>query len=387
MERIAVKEAPMKISGFLVALAVAVPLALAGCGREEAAAPAPRSVIAQVVGTKSDEGANVYSGEVRARYENDLAFRVGGKVTARFVDVGAAVTKGQTLARLDPQDAQLGVEAARSQRAAAEADHVLANAELERYRDLYARNFVSRAVLDARETTFNTTKARLEQAKAQLATAQNQSSYTTLVAESDGVITAVNLEPGQVVSAGQTVMRFARPEEKEVAINLPETRLGELRDAKEIFVSVWAAPDKPYRGRIREVAPHADAATRTFAVKIALLDPDATVRLGMTANVALGDGTPQQVITLPLTAITQFDGHPAVWVVDPRTSKVNLRPVVVGAYREDGVVIRDGLKPGEVVVTVGVHKLLPDETVRVISETLASPRSQQLLEAALRQGG
>ena len=377
----------MKISGFLVALAVAATVALAGCSREEAAAPAPRSVIAQVVGTKPTDGANIYSGEVRARYENDLAFRVAGKVTARLVDVGAAVTKGQSLARLDPQDAQLGVEAARSQRAMAEADHVLAKAELERYRDLYARNFVSRAVLDARETTFNTSKARLEQAKAQLATAQNQSSYTTLVAEADGVITAVNLEPGQVVSAGQTVMRFARPDEKEVAINLPETRLGELREAKEIFVSVWAAPDKPYRGRIREVAPNADAATRTFTVKIALLNPDAAVRLGMTANVALGDGAPQQVITLPLTAITQLDGQPAVWVVDPRTSKVNLRPVAVGAYREDGVVVRDGLRPGEIVVMVGVHKLLPDETVHVISETLASPRSQQLLEAALRQGG
>ena len=377
----------MKISGSLIALAVAATLALAGCSREEAAAPAPRSVIAQVVGTKSDEGANVYSGEVRARYENDLAFRVGGKVTARLVDVGATVTKGQALARLDPQDAQLGVEAARSQRAAAEADHVLAKAELERYRDLYARNFVSRAVLDAREMTFNTTKARLEQAKAQLATAQNQSSYTALVAEADGVITAVNLEPGQVVSAGQTVMRFARPEEKEVAINVPETRLAELRDAKEISVSVWAAPDRAYRGRIREVAPHADAATRTFTVKIALLNPDAAVRLGMTANVALGDGTPHQVITLPLTAIAQHDGQPVVWVVDPRTNKVNLRPVVVGTYREDGVVVRDGLKPGEIVVTVGVHKLLPDETVRVISETLATPRSQQLLEAALRQGG
>jgi len=377
----------MKISRFLITLAVAATLALAGCSREQAAAPAPRSVIAQVVGTKPDEGANVYSGEVRARYENDLAFRVGGKVTARLVDVGATVTKGQSLARLDPQDAQLGVEAARSQRAAAEADHVLAKAELERYRDLYARNFVSRAVLDARETTFNTTKARLEQAKAQLATAQNQSTYTTLVAEADGVITAVNLEPGQVVSAGQTVMRFARPEEKEVAINLPETRLAELRDAREISVSVWAAPDKAYRGRIREVAPHADAATRTFTVKIALLNPDAAVRLGMTANVALGDGAPHQVITLPLTAITQLDGQPAVWVVDARTSKVNLRPLVVGTYREDGVVVRDGLKPGEIVVTVGVHKLLPNETVRVLSETLASPRSQQLLEAALRQGG
>jgi len=369
-----------------ILLAAALAAALAGCGKQEAQAPAPRPVIAQVVGAKPAESANLYSGEVRARYENDLAFRVGGKVVARFVDVGATVKKGESLARLDPQDLQLNVESARQQLAAAEADHVLARAELERYRELRAKQYVSQAVLDARESTFNTTKARLEQARAQAQVARNQSSYTTLVAESDGVITAVNVEAGQVVSAGQPVMRFARPEEKEVAINVPETRLGELRDAGEVLIMVWAAPDKPYRGRVREIAPNADAATRTFAAKISFVQPDAAVRLGMTANVAIGDHSGVEVITLPLTALTQVDGKPAVWVVDPQTSKVNLRPVAIGAYREDGVTVRDGLRSGEVVVTAGVHKLLPGETVRVISETLASPRSQQALDRALRSG-
>ena len=367
-------------------LLMALAAALAACSKQEAQAPAPRPVIAQVASAKHAEGANVYSGEVRARYENDLAFRVGGKVVARFVDVGATVKKGDQLARLDPQDAQLNVESARQALAAAEADHVLAKAELERYRELRAKQYVSQAVLDARESTFNTTKARLEQARAQAQVARNQSSYTTLVAEADGVITAVNVEAGQVVSPGQPVMRFARPEEKEVAINVPETRLGELRDAREILISVWAAPDKPYLGRVREIAPNADAATRTFAAKISFAQPDAAVKLGMTANVALGDRTGGEVITLPLTALTQVEGKHAVWVVDPHTSKVNLRPVVIGAYREDGVSIRDGLRPGEVVVTAGVHKLLPGETVRVISETLASPRSQQALDRALRPG-
>ncbi|MET0680393.1 MAG: efflux RND transporter periplasmic adaptor subunit [Burkholderiales bacterium] len=367
-------------------LLMALAAALAACSKQEAQAPAPRPVIAQVASAKHAEGANVYSGEVRARYENDLAFRVGGKVVARFVDVGATVKKGDQLARLDPQDAQLNVESARQALAAAEADHVLAKAELERYRELRAKQYVSQAVLDARESTFNTTKARLEQARAQAQVARNQSSYTTLVAEANGVITAVNVEAGQVVSPGQPVMRFARPEEKEVAINVPETRLGELRDAREILISVWAAPDKPYLGRVREIAPNADAATRTFAAKISFAQPDAAVKLGMTANVALGDRTGGEVITLPLTALTQVEGKHAVWVVDPHTSKVNLRPVVIGAYREDGVSIRDGLRPGEVVVTAGVHKLLPGETVRVISETLASPRSQQALDRALRPG-
>jgi len=377
----------MQLSRSLIVLAIATPLALTGCSRPEQPAAAPRPVIAQVVGTKPADTANVYSGEVRARYENDLAFRVPGKVVARLVDVGATVKKGQVLARLDPQDARLGADAAASQLAAAQADHTLAKAELERYRDLHARKFVSAAVLDARETTFSTTKARLEQARAQLATANNQSAYTTLVAEADGVITAANLEPGQVVAAGQGVMRFARLDEKEVAINVPESRLGELRDAKDILISLLASPDKPYRGRIREIAPTADPVARTFAVRITLVAPDDTVRLGMTANVALGDRAHEPVITLPLTALTQHDGKAAVWVVDPHTAKVNLRPVVIGAYREDGVVVRDGLRPGEIVVTAGVHKLLPDETVRVVSETLASPRSRDRLEAALRPQG
>ena len=369
----------------MILLAAAV-AAVTACSKHEPPAPAPRAVIAQVVGAKPTEGANVYSGEVRARHENDLAFRVGGKVVARYVDVGATVKKGTELARLDPQDAQLGVESARSQLAAAEADHALAKAELARYRDLYAKQYVSKAVLDARENTFNTTKARLEQARAQAQVARNQSSYTTLVAEADGVITAVNVEAGQVVSSGQPVLRFARPEEKEVAINVPETRLGELRDANQVAVALWAAPDRPYVGRVREIAPNADPATRTFMAKITIVDPDSAVKLGMTANVLLGERAGTEVITLPLTALTQIDGKPAVWIVDPQTSKVNLRPVAIGAYREDGVTVRDGLRPGEVVVTAGVHKLLPGETVRVMSETLASPRSQQALDAALRPG-
>jgi len=371
---------------FRTLLAAALAAALAACGKQEAQAPAPRPVIAQVVGSKPAGSANVYSGEVRARYENDLAFRVGGKVVARFVDVGATVQKGEQLARLDPQDAQLNVESARQSLAAAEADHALAKAELERYRELRAKNYVSQAVLDARVTTFNTTKARLEQARAQAQVARNQSSYTTLVAEADGVITAINVEAGQVVAAGQPVVRFARPEEKEVAINVPETRLGELRDAGEVTIAVWAAPDKPYRGRVREIAPNADPATRTFAAKVSFVQPDAAVKLGMTAHVAIGDPAASQVITLPLTALTEVGGKHAVWVVDPQTSTVNLRPVAIGAYREDGVTVRDGLRPGEVVVTAGVHKLLPGETVRVISETLAGPRSQQALDRALRPG-
>ena len=163
--------------------------------------------------------------------------------------------KGQPLARLDPQDAQLGADGARSALAGAEADHALAKAEVERYRDLFAKKFVSQAVLDARETAFNTTKARLEQARAQLATARNQSAYTTLAADADGVITAVSVEAGQVVAAGQTVMRFARPAEKEVVIS----RAGEPARgaARRRSRSTWPCSRRRrsrYAGEIREIA-------------------------------------------------------------------------------------------------------------------------------------
>jgi RND family efflux transporter MFP subunit len=362
--------------------------ALAGCGGQDAAAPpAPRTVLAQIVTPATAALGNVYSGEVRARHESDLAFRVGGKMVARHVDVGSVVRKGAALARLDPQDARLAVDAARSQLAAAEADHALAKAELDRYLELHAKNFVSKAVLDARETTFNTTKARLEQARAQLATARNQTAYTELAADADGVITAVLAEPGQVVAAGQPIVRLARPDEKEVVIHVPESRLAELREANQILVALWTQPEKPYAGRVREISPNADPVTRTFTVKVSVLEPDPSVRLGMTANVLLGERSTHQVVRLPLAAVVQEGGRTSVWVVDPGTRQVNPRPVEVGAYREDGVTVLSGLAAGEVVVAAGAHKLRAGETVRLAPELEAAIGVAETPAPAPRRGG
>jgi multidrug efflux system membrane fusion protein len=341
---------------------------LAACSQPQPVASAPRPVLAQVVKPAAGALGSLYSGEVRARHESDLAFRVGGKLIARHVDVGSHVTRGTVLARLDPEDAKLAVDAARSQLAAAQADHSLAAAELERYRQLYAKNFVSQAVLDARNTTFNATKAKLEQATAQLATAQNQSAYTTLTADADGVITAVSAELGQVVAAGQPIVRLARPEEKEVVINVPESRLGALRDAKRVLVALWTQPERPYAGSVREISPTADPVTRTFTVKVSVPQADAAMRLGMTANVLVGDPSEAAVVTLPLSAVDQSAGAASVWLVDPNTRKVAPRAVQIGAYREDGVTVRAGVAAGDVVVTAGVHKLVAGETVRLAPE-------------------
>lgn len=343
-------------------------VALAACSQPAPVVSAPRPVLAQVVQPAANGLGNLYSGEVRARYETDLAFRVGGKLVERLVDVGSPVTRGTVLARLDPQDARLAADGARSQLAAAEADHSLAKSELERYRQLYAQSFVSQAVLDARLTTFNATKAKLDQARAQYSAARNQSDYTTLIADADGVITAVAAEHGQVVSAGQPIVRLARPEEKEVVINVPESRLAELRDAKQILVALWTEPQRPYVGRVREISPTADPVTRTFTVKVSVPQADAAVRLGMTANVVVVDPRDVAVVTLPLSALDQSAGAASVWIVDPQTRRTAPRPVEIGAYREDGVTVRAGVSAGEVVVTAGVHKLVAGETVRLAPE-------------------
>jgi multidrug efflux system membrane fusion protein len=348
---------------------IAIPLALAGCGQPAEPVDATRPVTVVKVQANGDQTEISYTGDVRARYETALGFRVAGKLVSREVDVGSRVTKGQTLARLDPSDYQLNIQAARSQLAAAESDFRQAKDDLERYSELYQKKFISAAEFDRRKTAFETAQARLEQAQAQLGVTRNQSAYTTLRADQDGIVTAINAEVGQVVAAGTPVMKVARPEEKEVVVSVPESRLDELRDVREIAVSLWAEPDARFKGRIREVSPSADPVTRTYTVKVTLLDASPRVQLGMTANVFLGRAAGAPAVKLPLSALYQKGTQPAVWLVEPGTSKVVLTPVKVGRYTQDAVEVIEGLKTGDTVVRAGVHKLFEGETVRVIPES------------------
>lgn len=348
-----------------LAIALAAPVLLAACGAEEQAQPPIRPVETVVVRTGALSGAAGFAGEVRARHESDLAFRVGGKVIERRVDAGAIVRKGALLARLDPQDAALSAQAARAQVVAAEAEHALAKAEFERYTQLYEQKFVSQAVLDARQSAYNAARAKLAQARAQASVSGNQSAYTALRAGHDGIVTAVNLEVGQVVAAGQPVLRFARPEEKEVLINVPENRIDEVREAGAAVIALWADTEKRYTGRVREVSPTADAATRTFPVRVTIENADSVVKLGMTANVLFSTEEADGVALVPLTAVLQKEGRASVWVVDPDHQTVGLRAVEIAAYREDGAVIASGLRDGERIVSRGVHKLLPGQRVRL----------------------
>jgi multidrug efflux system membrane fusion protein len=346
-----------------VALALAL-AALAGCGKPEGAPEPVRPVqLAQVTLGAMAETAG-FAGEVKPRHETDLAFRIGGKIVARNADVGARVRKGQVLARLDPADVALQAEAAKAAAAAAEAEYTYAKAEFERYQSLFAQKFVSGSALDQKRNAFNASRARLDQAKAQLAVAQNQSAYATLVAPEDGVITTVSAEAGQVVAAGLPVMKLAREDEREVAISVPENRIDELARAKAIGVALAASPQKIYPARVREISPSVDPVTRTFAVRVAVLVPDAALQWGMTATVGLVAAGPADAALLPLTSLYRQDDRPAVWIYDPATRKVELRLVKIGQYREDGIVVTSGLADGEWVVTAGVHKLRPGQTVR-----------------------
>lgn len=354
-----------------IAASLAFALVLAACGKP----PVPTAVIRPVVVQKVVAGGaaphDVYAGEIRARIEADLAFRVGGKLIARAVDAGARVKKGQVLARLDPQDARLSAESARASLASAESDAALAKDELNRYADLLAKKFISQSAFDQRKNQSNSANAKLEQARVQAAVAGNQAAYTTLTADADGVITEVKAESGQVVAAGQAVMRLAHDGEREVVINLPEGDVSRFKVGQPALVSRWADPAKLLPGVIREIAGAADPATRTYTVRVSVPKAPADVQLGMTANVGFHGNDDAAAVMLPLSSLTKDreKGEPAVWIVDPATSKVKLRAVKVGQYREDGVSILSGLNPGDIVVTAGVHKLLPDQQVLVPGAT------------------
>jgi len=348
----------------LAALALVVALGGAGCARQETPPVPVRPVTLAQVATGTTGDVAVFAGEIKPRHESDVGFRIGGKVIARTVDVGARVTRGQVLARLDPADVGLQADAQSAAVTAAETEYRYAQAEYDRYATLLKQKFISESALDQKKNVLDTNRAKFDQARAQLAVTRNQAGYATLVANDDGVVTAVSVEAGQVVAAGQPVFRIAREDEREAAISVPENRIGEVRNAGQLGVVLWANPRKIYPARVREIAPAVDPVTRTFAVRATILERDPALQWGMTANVVVSSAEPAGAALLPLTSIYRKDGGPAVWVYDAAARTVALRPVTVGQYREDGVLVTGGVANGEWIVAAGVHKLREGETVR-----------------------
>ncbi|MGA7750362.1 MAG: efflux RND transporter periplasmic adaptor subunit [Gallionella sp.] len=355
----------MKLSILLLAL-VSV---LSGCGKESAPstktepAKIEQPALTQVVGSVISDSGNVYSGEIRARHETQLGFRVGGKIIERLVDAGARVQAGQVLMRLDPGDTGL-------QASSAQAQYQLAAADAQRYRELRSKNFVSQSALDDKETA-------LKAAAAQAGLAGNQTDYTTLRADHAGVIAATLAEVGQVVSAGQAVLRLAQDGEREVAIAIPETQFSGLKIGTPADVSLWSAGNEAAHlsGHLRELVPVADPASRTYAARVALNGADARAALGMTAQVRFINHDKRDKLIVPLSAIFQQGDQSAVWIVAADHS-ISLRPVQVAAYRDDGAVIASGVAAGERIVSAGVHKLNAGEKIRVIEGEFANGSAQ-----------
>ena len=335
----------------ILAAALAAALTAAACSKPEAPAQPLRTVRVMKIDGAAVSGGLTFPGEVRARYESRLGFRLGGKLVERRVDVGAAVKKGQVLARLDAQDASLNA-------AQAEAGRALAEAEAKRYRELREKNFVSQAVLDAKETALKT-------AAAQAGVARNQAGYTTLVADRDGVVTAVEAEAGQVVAAGQTVLRVAEGNEKEIVIAVPEGDVEKVRGAEGFAVSLNSLPGRSWTGRLRELSPSADAATRTFTARIGVAQADEAVRLGMSARVEAKVGLRDTALRLPLSAFFTRNDQANVWVVDPATQTVKLTKVETNGVSGNEMRVKAGLQSGQLVVTAGANLLEDGQKVRL----------------------
>ena len=316
----------------------------------------------EMIGTKDQY---IYSGEVRGRYESQLAFQVGGKIVQRFVELGSVVKTGEALMQIDAKDINQTVNIASAQVYQAKSQLKLAASNLERYRQLYEQNAISKAQYEQYLSTYEVASAVANQASAQYAQGANQLDYSMLRANKDGVISAISVETGQVVGAGQVVLTLVQDGEREVEINVPESRIASVRQAAEVNVKLWALPDVTVKGKVREIAPMADTVTRTYRVRISLIQPPAAVTLGMTASVETS-GSQQKsfsVCEVPLSAIYQSGQQPSVWLL--QNDSVTLRPVQTGKYGKTTLQVTGGLQPGDTIVVAGVHKLREGQKVRL----------------------
>ncbi|NDP38826.1 MAG: efflux RND transporter periplasmic adaptor subunit [Rhodoferax sp.] len=350
---------------------IAAVLLLAACSKRAPPQEPIRAVKVVTVGLAPLTAGTEFAGEVRARVESRLGFRVGGKIVRRQVEPGQRVKAGQVLAQLDPQDYALAAQAARAQVAAAQSSHDLAAADFKRYQDLRARNFISAAELERREASLKGAAAQLAQAQAQSSAQGNQTSYTTLVADAAGVVTAVDGEPGQVVAAGAPVVRLAQDGPRDVVFAVPEDQVAQIRTGTLVEVRAWNNATRT-KGAVREVAASADPVTRTFGVKVALGAQD-TSALGSTVTVLLpGSGRDAApVMKLPTSALRQDGKATAVWVLDKPSMTVRLQPVQIASVDGNDVVLAGGLQPGMQVVVAGVHVLAPGQKVTIFKQNEA----------------
>ena len=351
------------LAGFSLAL---LAIALAGCNEKVAEKAAPsRPVLVATVHYEAESPERSFVGTIKPRIETDMGFRVPGKVAKRLVEVGETVDVGQPLATLDEVDLKLQAEQAEAELRASTGVLAQAAAAETRAKELKAKGWSTDAQLDQAKAAADEARARLNRAQRSVELTNNSLSYATLLADTRGVVTATLIDAGQVVASGQTAIRVARLGEKEAVVAIPETLLGRAK-VGVASVSLWSEPNKKYTAKLREIAPAADPATRTYLAKFSLPEAGDNVSLGMTATLTLADAATTRVARLPLSALFSEGGDPSLYVVDDK-GEVVLKPVIVKSYESNDVVISGGVDEGDEVVALGVQKLDPAQKVRVVS--------------------
>jgi RND family efflux transporter MFP subunit len=344
--------------------AVLIAASLAGCDKKPPPTAQARPVRTITVERGAAGETVSLTGQVRAKDQVSLAFRLEGRMVKRLVAVGDVLRAGQIVAQLDPQDQQNGLRTAQANLASAQAALTQARLTFGRQQQLLAGGWTPRAKFDEARQTLLSAVAQVEAAHAQVDTAQDQVSYTALSADAPGVVTATGAEPGEVVHAGQMIVSVARQGGRDAVFDVSEQIIRTGPRDPVVQIALTNDPSVHATGRVREVSPQADPATRTFQVKVGIIDPPPAMALGSTVTGSVTLSAPAG-LALPTSALTRADGHPAVWVVDAKSQTVSLRTVDVARYDPAGVVVSQGLDTGEIVVTAGVQTLHPNQKVRL----------------------
>lgn len=356
---------------------VAISVALAACGKPSVDRDAAVPVIAGPVHVVSHSLAERFPGEVHAAHEMPLSFRVSGQLKARYVQPGERVKQGQVLAQLDPSDMDKQMAAAKASWDAAEHRLVFATQQRDRDEAQFKQNLISQLQLQQTQDAYASALAGRNQARQQYELAQNQRRYTTLVADHDGVITSRQADVGQVLAAGQAVFGFAWSGQREAYIDVPESRIDGFTLGQTATVTLPALPGSIFTAHVREIAPAADAPSRTYLVKLAIERPGDALQLGMTVDVAMHAGDlAGTTIAIPATALFHQGDHPAVWVIRARDGRLELRRVTVARYGERDVFIAAGLRTGEQIVMQGVHAVSAGEKVAAVAPPHAEDAPQ-----------
>ncbi len=348
--------------GLVLIILVLLGLSGFGCGKKLPTDESPLVVQAETIQAGLQTASFTYAGDVRGRYESQFAFQAGGRINERLVNNGDKVAAGQALMRIDLADLKTQLDRSKADLVAAQADYHLSELNYNRYKELSKRDVISKGEFDSYTAQFQVATAKLRAAEAAYRQTGQLYGYGTLVADADGVIADIKVEAGQVVSAGQAALTLVRAGEMEVQINVPEQRVDEIRKAHKIRVGFWAMPTLEVDGVIREVAALADSSTRTYMVRVGIPQMD-IVKFGMSATVKVWAGDTATKMILPMAAVYQTGNKPNLWLVE--NGVLRLQPVELGDFLSDGIVIRSGLKPGDMVVTAGVQKLREGQKVKV----------------------